>query len=95
MTVKVPSVARETLDKQKSRGREGKPMADKLSLAVLEDTLNYEYQAGHVDDSVKSGLSMASYYEYIGMMRAASILGWEVTEENGKHRIKERSSEHE
>lgn len=70
-------------------------MTDKLSLAVLEDTLNYEYQAGHADDIAKSCLNMAAYYEYIGMMRAASILGWEVIEENGKHQVKERSYQNE
>ena len=70
-------------------------MKDKLSLAVLEDTLNYEYQAGHVDDIAKSCLNMAAYYEYIGMMRAASILGGDVIEENGKHQVKERSYQNE
>lgn len=66
-------------------------MTDKISLAVLEDTLNHEYEAGHGEDNVRSCFNMAAYYEYIGMMRAASILGWEVTEENGKHQVRERS----
>ena len=70
-------------------------MADKIALAVLEDTLNYEYQAGHVDDCLKSCLNMAAYYEYRGMMRAASILGWDVTEKDGKHQVKERSFDNE